>query len=225
VSWRSSSRPRVYSRINESLINLKNFSRRYEGIRAGRARNEELQGRPRETGFERQFGYSMKLPTSVVYSTMNPIAWLRTKWGQLLSLKDTSHAIAAGMAVGMFFGLIPLWGIKTLLAIGVARLLRANLIAATIAVTLHDVVLPLIPLLLRWEYDIGYWLLSHPHELPPTLHLSHQSPGTWFHWSTFLTVGRPLLVGSLIVAAPIAVMTYYLTLVLVERVQRKPDSQ
>ena len=152
---------------------------------------------------------------------MSPVTWLRTKIGQLLSLKDTPHAIARGMAVGMFFGLSPLWGLKTLLAIGVARVLQSNLVAAAIAVTLHDAVLPVMPLLLLWEYDVGYWVLSHPHELPPRLHLAHSSPAIWFHWSTFLTVGRPLLVGSFIMAIPIAVVTYYVTLLVVERRMRK----
>ena len=107
---------------------------------------------------------------------MNPISWIRTNVARLTSLKDPPHTIALGVAIGMFFGLIPLWGLKTLLAIGVTRLLRGSIVAAAIAVTLHDIALPLVPLLLRWEYDVGYWLLSHPHALPPKLHMSHQNP-------------------------------------------------
>ena len=158
----------------------------------------------------------------VVSETMTPIGWLRTKTGQLLQLKDKPHAIAIGTAVGIFFGFIPLWGLKTLLALGVVRLLRGNLVAAVISVTLHDIALPLMPLLLRWEYDLGYWLLSHPHRFPGSLRIAHHNPAIWLHWSTFLTVGRPLLLGSLVVAAPIAVATYYLTLFLVARSRRKP---
>ena len=152
---------------------------------------------------------------------MSPITWLREKARQLVSLRDTPHAIAMGVAVGMFFGLSPLWGLKTLLALLVARLLQGNLVAAAIAASLHDVVLPVMPLLLRWEYDIGYWLLSHPHELPPRLHLVHSRPSDWLHWSTFLTVGRPLLVGSFLLAIPVSVVTYYVTLFVVERRKRK----
>ncbi len=148
---------------------------------------------------------------------MNPMGWLREKGRQLVQLKDSSHAIAFGTAIGMFFGFVPLWGFKTLLALGVSRVVRANLLATAIAATLHDVALPLMPLLLRWEYDIGYWLLSQPHELPPRLHLSHDGPAVWFHWSTFLTVGRPLLLGALVIAAPVGVATYYVTLWIVER--------
>src|SRR5215470_17072943 len=68
----------------------------------------------------------------------------------LFRLKDAPRAIAVGASAGVFFGFIPLWGLKTLLAIASARLLRGNLIAAAITVTLHDVLLPLMPLLLRW---------------------------------------------------------------------------
>ena len=155
---------------------------------------------------------------------MSPITWLREKARQLVSLRDTPHAIAMGVAVGMFFGLSPLWGLKTLLALLVARLLQGNLVAAAIAASLHDVVLPVMPLLLRWEYDIGYWLLSHPHELPPRLHLVHSRPSDWLHWSTFLTVGRPLLVGAVLLAIPVSIAAYYVTLFVVERRQCKRTS-
>jgi hypothetical protein len=106
----------------------------------------------------------------------------------------------------------------------VTRLLRGNVVAAAIAATLHDVALPIVPLLLRWEYDIGYWLLSHPHALPPRLHLSHQNPAIWFHWSTFFTIGQPLLLGSFVVAAPVSIVTYFLTLALVKRWRRNRPS-
>lgn len=159
------------------------------------------------------------------FSAMNPFAWFRDKSRQLLQLKDTTHAIALGTAIGMFFGFVPLWGFKTLLALGVSRLVRGNLLATVIATTLHDIALPLLPLLLRWEYEIGYWVLSHPHELPPSLRLSHHSPSVWFHWSTFLTLGRPLLLGALVIAAPVAVATYYITLLVVDRSRPKTVAQ
>jgi uncharacterized protein (DUF2062 family) len=155
---------------------------------------------------------------------MNPLSWIRENVTKLASLRDRPHAIAVGMAVGMFFGLIPLWGLKTLAALGVTRLLRGSIVAAAIAVTLHDIALPLLPLMLRWEYDVGYWLLSHPHALPPKLQMSHQNPSIWFHWSTFFTIGQPLLLGALVVAAPVSVVSYYITLALVKGWRRRRTS-
>lgn len=137
-----------------------------------------------------------------------------------MGIKDSPHAVAIGVAVGIFFGFTPLVGLKTLLALGVTRLLRGSLLATVIAVTLHDVLLPIAPFLMRWEYDLGYWLMSHPHALPPHLHLHQHSPSDWLHWSTFLTVGRPLLIGSLVFAAPASVVSYYVSLLWVNRARR-----
>ena len=148
---------------------------------------------------------------------MTVIVWFREKWERLVQLKDKPSAIAVGASVGVFFGFIPLWGLKTLLAIGFARLFRGSLIAAAIAVTLHDIILPVAPLLLRWEYDIGYWLLHHPHELPPHLRLHQHNPTVWFHWSSFFTVGKPLLLGAIVIAAPSAFVTYFLTRMILAR--------
>jgi uncharacterized protein len=156
---------------------------------------------------------------------MNPIRWLREKGEELLRLKDSEHAIALGMAIGMFFGFTPLIGFKTLAAIGLARLLRANFLAAAIAVTLHDVFLPIFPFLLRLEYQVGYWLTSHPHGFPPRFRLASHSVSMWFHWSTFLTVGRPLLIGSLCFAVPVGILTYYITLTLLQRRKRRKQKK
>jgi uncharacterized protein len=151
---------------------------------------------------------------------MTLTTWFRAKTEQLFHIKDTPYGVAMGVAVGVFFGFLPLVGLKTLLALGVARLLRGSLLAAAITVTLHDVLLPIAPLLLRWEYDLGYWFLHHPHELPPRLHLNHHGPAVWLHWSAFFTVGRPLLVGSLALAAPASIASYYLALWWVVRFRR-----
>ena len=103
-----------------------------------------------------------------------------------MTLRDTPHAIAGGVAIGVFIGFTPLFGIKTLLSLAGAYLLRCNPIAAVIAVSLHDVVTPLWPVLLRIEYDIGYWLLSHPHHLPPKLEMHHVHVSEMLKWTTFL---------------------------------------
>lgn len=151
--------------------------------------------------------------------TVGIIQWVRAKIVGLSELRDRPHAVALGIASGTFFGFIPLFGFKTLLAMGAAKLTRGNVIAAAVAVTLHDVILPLAPVLLRWEYQIGYWLLSNPHHLPPALGAGHhhQGPSMWFHWDTLFSVGLPLMLGSIIVAVPFAVGSYFLTLTMLER--------
>lgn len=142
---------------------------------------------------------------------------------KLFALKDSPHAIAGGVAIGMFVGFTPLWGVKTLLCLGLAYLLRCNPIAAVIAVSLHDVLTPFAPFLMRLEYDIGYWLMSHPHHLPPAIGMHHQHfhPAEMLKWTFFLNVGFPLLLGSLFISAPAAVIAYFLTLAFLKNRPRK----
>lgn len=141
-------------------------------------------------------------------------AQLRALVARLFSLKDTPHAIAGGVAIGIFVGFTPLWGIKTLLSLGLAYLLRCNPIAAVVAVSLHDVITPFAPFLMRLEYDMGYWALSHPHHLPPRLELHHEHfhPSEMLKWTFFLNVGLPLLLGSFFLSTPAALVAYFLML-------------
>jgi uncharacterized protein len=145
---------------------------------------------------------------------MNPAAHLRGLWHKLFSLKDSPHALAGGIAIGVFIGFTPLWGIKTLLCLGLAYALRCNPIAAVIAVSLHDVLTPFAPVFMRWQYDLGYWILSHPHQFPPKLEVlhSHVHPAEMLKWTTFFHIGLPLLLGSLFFAVPGAAAAYALTL-------------
>jgi len=133
-------------------------------------------------------------------------------WKRLLEIEGSPHAIAGGLAVGMFFGVTPLWGLKTLLTLGSATVLRFNPIAAVISLTAHDLLTPFIPLTLRIQYDIGFFLMSHPHHLPPKLEMAAMKPEAFLHWTTFLHAGLPLLLGSLVVAIPSTIATYFIGL-------------
>ncbi len=127
---------------------------------------------------------------------------------KLLDLHDTPHAIAGGVAIGMFIGFTPLFGLKTLLCLGLAYLLRCNPIAAVIAVSLHDVVTPFWPVLLKIEYDIGAYVLRLFHMTPPALANHHFHLAELMKWTTFLHVGLPLLVGSIFLSTPAAIIAY-----------------
>ena len=137
--------------------------------------------------------------------------WFHKHSLKLLAIRDTPNAIAGGVAIGMFFGLTPLFGFKTLLSILFAWLTGCNLLAAVIAVTLHDVVLPFMPVIYRLQYDLGYWLLSHPHHWPTALRKIRWEEYTWRDWRLFLTVGKPLLLGSVVCAVPVALATFFVT--------------
>lgn len=135
------------------------------------------------------------------------VAWLRAHHMTLMTLPDTPHSIALGSAIGMFFGFTPLFGMKTLLSIMGAWLFKSNKIAAVITVTLHDLLLPVVPAMFFWQYRLGMWALYG--RVPQREGFRHVPLRDYMEWTTFFTVGQPLLVGSLFFALPAAVLVYF----------------
>jgi hypothetical protein len=153
---------------------------------------------------------------------MNPRRWLHEHSLKLLAIRDTPEAIAGGVAIGIFMGFTPLIGLKTGLTIVLAWLTRSNIIAAVIAQAAHDVAFFLMPILYIWEYSVGYWLLSHPHQWPTTLPTITWEGISLRNWIGFLCgVGKPLLVGGLVCPAPLVPIFFFLTRSLVARHHRK----
>jgi uncharacterized protein len=135
---------------------------------------------------------------------------------RLNQIRDTPHAVAGGVAIGVFFGFTPFLGLKTLLAVLIAWLFRWSKLSAALAVTFHDIILPLMPLILRWQYQIGYYIITHPHQLPPKFSPKH------FHFETYFTAKSlhflwPTFVGSLFFGAPIGLAMYFIVLEILKR--------
>ena len=150
---------------------------------------------------------------------MNVRRWLRGHSLKLLAIRDTPEAIAGGIAIGIFFGFTPLFGLKTVLAISLAWLTRSNIIAAVLAGTLHDLILPLMPFIYISEYKIGFRLLNHhwPHGVPKLLLRE------WRSWTKVLStsIGKPMLLGSMVIALPVAGASYFIAKMIVARHHKK----
>lgn len=140
--------------------------------------------------------------------------WLnkfRLKVEELRHLEDGPHRIALGVGIGSLIGFLPPLGFKTLLAMGVAKLFRGNVIAAAIGVILHNIVLPLGPLILYWEYKLGVLILGRSGELGGLDEIMSMSLGELFQWSVFVSYQVPLLIGGFLVGIPFGLLGYYLT--------------
>lgn len=148
--------------------------------------------------------------------------WLTAHHMTLMTMADSPHSIAMGSAIGIFFGFTPLWTMKTLLSIGVAWLLKCNKVAAAIAVTLHDVILPLMPAIFWWEYKVGYRVLHGTK--PRHVRISHVSVWDYLHSDVFVRLVWPTLVGSLFLAVPSAIAAYFIMRTLVDRARSCSDS-
>jgi uncharacterized protein (DUF2062 family) len=161
--------------------------------------------------------------------TLQNNRWLR--WmGPTLAHPRLWHmsrkGIAAGLALGLFFGLlIPVAQIP--LAAGAAVMLRANLPVA-VGSTLVTNPVTFGPVYFG-AYKLGYWVLhrgdvqdhEHPQALPPALlqakhaqdHHNELSRVERLKnaWHRLTTVGKPLVVGLAIVASVTGVVVYLLT--------------
>lgn len=160
---------------------------------------------------------------------MNLRRWFRAHSLRLLTIRDTPDAIAGGIAIGIFFWFPPVFGLKTAGAILLAWLTRSNILAAVIAVTLHDVLMPLMLVVYRWEYCLGYWLLSHPHHWPHPLTRSWllRPRLTDWHvfWRNFSAIGKPLLLGSVLMGVPAAVLAFIGSRIVVSRHQKRKQAR
>jgi hypothetical protein len=153
--------------------------------------------------------FKRHLPNS---DTVKQNRWLRP-FGGWLSHPNLWHlhrrAVAGGVAIGLFCGLIP----GPLQMIGAALLtvlLRVNLPVALIT-TLYTNPFTIVPLY-AVAYELGAWVsgassvASLEHLAFPEMHI-HGWPGELWAW--FQMLGKPLLIGLPLLATSLAIIGYF----------------
>lgn len=161
------------------------------------------------------------------------IIWLwrtpRTLLWQILALDDTDHSKALGVAIGMFIGMTPTVGIQMILvmvtAVLTSRLFTFNRVAALLTVYISN---PLTMLPIYWmNYKVGTWFVAgHATRDQFAQILKYDGFKQW--WQTilglFVTIGTPLIVGSLIVATTCGLLSYPIMRWLLHFIPRSKDS-
>ncbi|MDJ0702934.1 MAG: DUF2062 domain-containing protein [Leptolyngbyaceae cyanobacterium MO_188.B28] len=128
-------------------------------------------------------------------------AYLRFK-----RIRGRPDAIARGIAMGIFTGVMPLFGIQTVFAIALTTLVRGNPLAAAAATWISNPItfIPLYTL----NFRIGQQILGSQ-----DLFLNLQSPPSFVQ---FLKLGfdciATLTVGCVALGIPLALVSYLLTL-------------
>lgn len=154
-------------------------------------------------------------------SLWDPRQWLRA----VLEINDTPHRIARGSAIGMFIALTPTVGMQMLEVAIVALICRPfftfNIPAAIIAVWVSN---PLTTIPIYWGlYVVGTWIVG-------PADITFKDFGALFHYkgweqwlhtvkTLFIDIGKPMLVGTAIVATISAILTYPIVLRLAQRVE------
>lgn len=142
---------------------------------------------------------------------------------KIISIEDRPHAVALGVAIGVLFGITPLFGIKMPLAVALAFIARGNIVATLVVVGLADICTPALAVLYYVEYKLGClifsigshlasWDLIDEYDMMPS-------------WVRVLQKGLPLFVGSLALGAVAAVPAYGVVKLLLEKIRRKKSDK
>jgi uncharacterized protein len=126
----------------------------------------------------------------------------REVWLKLRHLDATAEQIAGGFSIGIFASLLPLNPSPTLTAIVVAWLLKRNVVAAIAGAAAAILFLPLLPLIWLAEYRLGKLILPVKH--PVTLDQARLWEVLQKGWDVYAA----MLVGSIIIATPVTLLTY-----------------
>ncbi len=132
------------------------------------------------------------------------VAKIKTLWERLLHQEASPNQIASGFALGLFISFLPFPGLQTLLTLGAAFIFRTNKVACLIGLNLHLILLPVIPLIFWFEYEIGRILFNRD---APDFDLASFNFRDLFRqgWRYFYLT----LIGSLVVGIPIALAAFW----------------
>ncbi len=138
---------------------------------------------------------------------------------RLLRLRETPPVIARGLAVGVFSGFIPLFGLQMILALVFAVYLKGNKFAAFAATWISN---PLTYVPIYWfNFKVGKLFLKGT-ELPLS-DLDFQL--NWQSWSKMMELGFifviTLFIGSIFMGLLAGFVTYFLSKYLITRFQSR----
>ena len=128
----------------------------------------------------------------------------REIWQKLSRLDARPDQIAAGFSIGIAASFLPLNPSPIIVATVAAWLLRRNVIAAVAGATASILYIPLLPLIWLAEYRAGKWILPVHHPLVL------DQARLWNVLRTGWDVYAAMLLGSIIIAAPVTGLTYWI---------------
>lgn len=139
----------------------------------------------------------------------------REAWQQLSHIDARPNQIAAGFSIGIVASFLPLNPSPIIVATVVAWLLKRNVIASAAGATAAILYTPLLPLIWLAEYRLGKLILPVRHPL------ALDQARLWDVLQKSWDVYAAMFVGSVIIAAPVALLTYLVVKFLAEGWARK----
>lgn len=138
---------------------------------------------------------------------------VKTSFKKIVTANDSPHKLAMGFAIGVFWGIMPTFGIALLLSLPTAVLLRANKLTAILGTLVSNPFTTIF--FVPFNIKIGSFILKLP---PP--------PFSWdiLKIENISNIGKSLLTGSTISAIVMAFTSYGLILAVTLLIKRNRDS-
>ncbi len=137
---------------------------------------------------------------------------LRYMGKRITRITASPHAVAAGLAVGVFAAFTPFFGFHLILAVVLAYLIAGNIAAAAIGTALAN---PLtIPFIWGGTYELGRMLVekhAHVKPVPLTGLLESEVLRQMSFTELWQPVLKPMLLGSLVMGLGCALAVYVVT--------------
>ena len=146
------------------------------------------------------------LPQNSVLKRFNLLYWqrlFRYFYIRFLRMQGSPHAIARGVAAGVFAGAFPLLGFQTILGVAIAALIRGNKIMAAVGTWISNP-LTYVPIF-ALNFHVGCWLLRLPNDIV----MPSASAGMNEWMSLGMSASAALLVGSFVVGMVASSVAYY----------------
>lgn len=137
---------------------------------------------------------------------------------RILRITASPHAVAAGLAVGVFSAFTPFFGFHLIIAIVLAYFLAGNIAAAALGTTLAN---PLtLPFIWGSTFELGRFIMNGSIDDAPPVRLGRALETMHFDeiWTPLL---KPMLFGSTILGAAFAVVVYFVTRFAVSAFRRR----
>ncbi len=149
----------------------------------------------------------------------NPRQRVREIWQKLSNIDARPDQIAAGFAIGIAASFLPLNPSPIIVGSAVAWLLKRNVIAAAAGGAMAMLYTPLVPFMWLGEYRLGKLILpvSHP--------LVLDQARLWEVLQESWDVYAAMFVGSIIMATPVTLLTYFVVKRLAERWVRQRNER
>lgn len=134
---------------------------------------------------------------------------------RLLKEHHDPHGIALGVAIGSFIGILPLYGLHTILCVIALFLIpRANKLAIVLGTNIS--IPPTVATITWTAYDIGRILLANRHYPPLSLEYLRS-----FRISKVSEFYYPLFVGSVVLALLVSAVLYLITWIAADQFRKK----